>query len=87
MKQWYTYMVRCSKGALYTGMTGDVDARVKRHNTGRGARCLKALGIPVTLTYVEQCGSLKEAMRRERTIKRMSKIEKESLATHWRAIC
>ena len=80
-KQWCVYMVRCAKGALYTGMTGDVAARVRRHNSGRGARCLKALGLPVTLVYTEGCPTRAAAMKRERQLKRLTKREKEQLVT------
>ena len=34
----YTYMVRCADGTLYTGWTLDVDKRVAAHNAGRGAK-------------------------------------------------
>lgn len=79
MKQWYVYMLRCAKGALYTGMTDDVRRRVAEHNAGRGAKCLKALGLPATLVYVDTVPSKSAALRRERAVKRLRKDAKEEL--------
>jgi putative endonuclease len=35
---WGVYIVRCADGTLYCGATNDVEARVKKHNSGKGAR-------------------------------------------------
>ena len=32
----YVYILRCADGALYVGSTTDLDARLTRHNQGRG---------------------------------------------------
>jgi len=77
--KWYVYMLRCAKGALYTGMTNDVNRRVSEHNSGKGAKCLKALGLPVRVAYVEECMSKRSALEREREIKTLTKVEKERL--------
>ena len=42
MAGWYVYIVRCSDGSLYTGITKDVEARVSMHNAGRGAKYTRA---------------------------------------------
>lgn len=81
MKQWCVYVVRCTRGALYTGMTNDVTRRVAMHNAGKGARSVKALGLPVKLKYVELCESKSAALKREHAIKRLTKIDKERLVT------
>ncbi|MFR6474316.1 MAG: GIY-YIG nuclease family protein [Faecalibacterium sp.] len=33
----YVYMVRCAGGQLYTGWTNDPEARLKAHQSGKGA--------------------------------------------------
>ena len=36
---WFVYMVRCSDGTLYTGITNDLEKRIRAHNSGKdGAR-------------------------------------------------
>ena len=78
-KTWYVYMVRCKNNALYTGIAIDVKARVKTHNDGKGAKSVKALGLPVKLVYKEKVGTCREALKRECAIKKMKKKDKEKL--------
>jgi putative endonuclease len=79
MKRWYVYMVRCARGALYTGMSDDVTRRVATHNAGKGAKSVKALGLPVTLAYSEECVSRSAALKREHAIKKLPKESKEKM--------
>lgn len=81
MKPWYVYMVRCAKGALYTGMTDDVPRRVAAHNAGKGAKSVKALGLPTALVYTERCRNKSAALKREHAIKKMSKDVKEMMVS------
>ena len=37
MKGWLVYMIHCSDGALYTGITNDLEKRFQQHLEGRGA--------------------------------------------------
>jgi len=75
---YYTYMVCCCDGTLYTGWTANPERRLKEHNTGRGARYTRSRR-PVRLVYLEKHVSCAEAMRRERTIKGMSRAAKLNL--------
>lgn len=74
----FVYLVLCSDGTLYTGWTVDVQARVKTHNAGRGAKYTQARR-PVTLVYSEELPTRAEAMRREREIKRWPRARKQAL--------
>jgi putative endonuclease len=70
--------VRCADGTLYAGSTTDVRARVRVHNSGRGAR-YTAGRRPVEVVYREVCGSRSAALRREHALKRLTRTEKEAL--------
>lgn len=35
---WYLYVLRCSDGTFYTGISNNVQARVAKHNAGKGAK-------------------------------------------------
>ncbi len=74
----YTYMVRCSDGTLYTGYTNDLEKRVETHNLGKGARYTRSR-LPVELVYHEEFATKEEAMSREWHIKRLTRTEKERL--------
>jgi putative endonuclease len=76
---WYLYLVRCSDGSIYTGISNDVEARVKEHNHGTGAK-YTALKRPVTLIYQEKHPNQSSARRREEQIKRWGRKKKENLA-------
>jgi len=78
-KKYFVYMVRCKNNSLYTGFSTDVEARVKTHNSGKGARAVKMMGLPVELVYQEECNDLSSALIRENEIKRMTKKKKEQL--------
>lgn len=77
MSVWYLYMVRCTSGALYTGISVNVEDRVAQHNAGTGAKSVKALGLPVKLVYQKKIGSYSDALKEEHRIKKLSKKEKE----------
>jgi putative endonuclease len=74
----YTYIARCNDNSLYTGYCKDINSREKKHNLGKGAKYTKQRR-PIKIIYSEEFKSKVEAMRREREIKKFSKINKEKL--------
>jgi putative endonuclease len=71
----YVYLLRCGDGTLYCGWTTDLDARLKAHNSGKGAKYTRSR-LPVELVYREIFESKEEAMSREWHRKRMTRQEK-----------
>ena len=76
---WSMYIVQCSKGAYYIGISNDVPKRIQKHNTGKGAKCMIMLGTPVVLMYVEEVGTYSQALKRERQVKKYTRKKKEEL--------
>lgn len=80
----YVYILECydSKGKMtyYTGSTNNVERRLREHRSGRGARYTRMRKNDLTLVYLEQYETLKEARKREAEIKKMSHAEKDDLA-------
>lgn len=74
----YVYILRCQNDCYYTGWTTDLQKRLKKHNSGTGAKYTRAFG-PCELVYFESYEDKTEAMKREAQIKQMSRSEKESL--------
>ena len=73
---WHVYMVRCSDGTLYTGITKDLDKRVKAHNSAKnGARYTRSRR-PVKLVYAEQAESKSAAARLEYQIRKQPRSKK-----------
>lgn len=81
VKQWFIYMIRCSDMTLYTGITTDIERRVREHNHSDrlGAKYSK-LRRPVYLVYREETENRSSALKREHHIKKMPKKMKEKLA-------
>lgn len=77
-KQWVLYILECRDGTLYTGITDDLERRIKAHNSGKGAKYTRGRG-PLILRYQEPCPDKSSALRREREIKALSRKEKLAL--------
>jgi len=75
MSKWQLYIVECNDGSLYTGITTDLDKRIKRHNEGRATKYTRGRK-PVRLAYSENLASESYARRKEATIKRLSRKNK-----------
>ncbi len=73
------YIVRCGDGTLYTGITTDVERRVREHESGkRGARYLRGKG-PLRLEFSAPLGSRGKAQQYEYHVKRLEREQKEAL--------
>ena len=75
---WNIYILECCDGSYYTGMTSNLEFRLRYHNEGKACRYTRTRR-PVRLRYIEDCGERFQAMKREREIKKYSRFEKEHL--------
>lgn len=75
-KRWHVYILRCRDGSLYTGITTDVNARIEKHNAGKGAAYTRSRK-PVTLAWCKPSKTESAARKREAKIKSWTKTEKE----------
>ncbi len=74
----HVYILECGDGTYYTGSAKDLNQRLNKHGSGRGAR-YTAGRLPVRLVYSEPFESMSEAQKREWAIKRMTRAGKEAL--------
>ena len=77
-EQWFLYILRCHNGSLYTGVTNNLERRIKMHQEGKAAKYTRTRR-PIELVYSESCLGRKEALVRECQIKEYSKKKKEEL--------
>jgi putative endonuclease len=76
-------MLRCSDGTLYTGIAIDLDKRLNEHNSSeKGAKYTKARR-PVKMVYSELSKNKSAALKREIAIKKMTKLQKESIVANY----
>jgi len=80
-KPWWVYIIETENRRLYTGISTDVDRRLRDHLSGKGARCLRGAS-QLTLMWQVELGSHSEALRVERRIKSLSaRAKRELMAT------
>ncbi len=75
-KRWFLYVVQCSDGTLYTGVTTNIERRIREHNESpRGAKYTRGRR-PVTLVYSVSCKDQMHALREEYRFKSLPRKEK-----------
>lgn len=73
------YLLECSDGTYYTGVTTDMERRLEEHNSSRkGARYTRARR-PVRVVHTESYPSRSDAQKREYVLRTLSRAEKEKL--------
>lgn len=72
---YYVYMLGCGDGSVYTGITNDVEKRMKAHRCGEGAKYTRGRG-PFELFSLWEIKTKSQACRVEYFIKKHSKKKK-----------
>ena len=78
MSSWHVYIIECKDRSLYTGITNDLPARIKKHKEGLGAKYTRSRGVK-KLVHKENFKTRSAAARREAKIKRLTRTEKIEL--------
>lgn len=78
MCQWTVYILKCGDGSFYTGISNDLAKRLLDHEAGTGAKYTRGRG-PFVVVYTEPHEGRSEASKREFLIKKLTRLEKESL--------
>lgn len=76
--KWVVYIVECSDGTLYTGITNDLYKRIEKHNNGTGAKYTRGRS-PVHLKWFYKAENKSEASKIEYLIKKFSRLKKIKL--------
>ena len=79
MKSYFVYIVRCSDGSYYTGITNDCQRRVHEHNNNEDKKAYTFKRRPVELVYSSEFGDVLEAISWEKIVKRWSRKKKEAM--------
>ncbi len=66
---WRVYLLRCADNSMYCGITNDVEARISKHNAGKGAKYTRSRR-PVQLIAASLGLSKSDALKLEHAIKR-----------------
>jgi putative endonuclease len=79
---WIVYLLECSDGSYYTGITKDLKDRLERHSTGRDTKYTKAR-LPIKLVYKMSVRNESEAKQREDWLKHQTQIVKKQMIEEW----
>ena len=76
--RWFVYILQASDKSLYTGIARNVEARLRKHLSGKGSRYLRGRS-PLKVLYKEARLGRASASRREAEIKNLTREEKMRL--------
>lgn len=78
-KTYWVYILRCSNQSYYTGYTDNLEKRFQEHLAGKGSKYTRSFK-PLSIAQSWEIKADKSiAMRIERYIKKLSKVQKEHL--------
>ncbi len=80
MKFYYVYILLCSDGLTYTGITNDVARRFDEHQQGLNNSCFTYKRRPVKLIFHQEFNDVEQAIYFEKKIKKWSSKKKLALA-------
>lgn len=77
-RDWLLYILECTGGRLYTGITVNLEARFRAHLAGKGAKFTRSYK-PQRVVLVRRFSSRAEAQREEYALKQLSAAAKRNL--------
>ena len=80
MKHYYVYILQCSDGLIYTGMTNNISGRIDEHQRGLNKSCFTYKRRPVKFLFHQEFNDVEQAIFFEKRIKNWSGRKKLALA-------
>jgi len=78
ISSWYLYVLECADGSFYTGITTNLERRVKTHNSGKASKYTRSR-LPVCLRSQISVGIDRgRALSLEYSFKKLKRKEKEN---------
>jgi len=75
----HVYIVKCSDGLFYTGVTNNLNRRIIEHNAGEDPRAFTYRRRPLKLVFSESFSDPIRAFQLEKQIKGWSRRKKQAL--------
>ena len=73
------YVLKCSDGSYYTGVTSDLEKRLKQHEEGAFPYCYTFDKRPIQLMFYREFDDNMKAIGFEKQVKGWSRAKKEAL--------
>ena len=79
MQLYFVYILKCSDGSYYTGITSDLERRVNEHNEGEDKKAYTFRKRPVELVFHTEFNDVNQAIAFEKQVKGWSRKKKEAI--------
>ncbi len=79
MKHYHVYILLCSDGTYYTGMTSNLEQRMQQHNEGHFPKAYTARRRPLQLQFLATFSYVYDAIEFEKKLKGWSGQKKRAL--------
>ena len=83
---WSIYMIECADDTIYTGVSINIERRLKKHLSGKGAKYLRpACRQPFKFVVSVTCDSKSTALKTELKVKDLTHGQKLELMAMWKS--
>ncbi|MFH7013017.1 GIY-YIG nuclease family protein [Flavobacterium sp. FlaQc-52] len=79
MKFYYVYILKCSDDSYYTGITNNMDRRLKEHKSGLHKESYTYDKRPLELVFCTDFNDVNQAISFEKQVKGWSRKKKEAI--------
>ena len=79
MRRFSVYILRCSDGSFYTGVTSNLALRYQQHMSGTAGTGYMAKRLPVELVFSQEFATAHAAIAAEKKIKGWRREKKQAL--------
>lgn len=76
MREYYVYLLECSDGSFYTGVTNNLTRRIAEHQQGSDQGCYTYTRRPITLKHFVTFNYINDAISFEKKLKKWSRAKK-----------
>ena len=79
MKLSFVYILKCSDGSYYTGITSNLEKRIFEHTIGKDKESYTYNRRPIKLVFYAEFTDINLAIQSEKQIKKWSRAKKDAL--------
>ena len=76
MKLYYVYLLKCVDDSIYTGITNDINRRLREHRLGLNLECYTFRRRPLHFIFHQEFIQFEQAEQFEKKIKKWSRSKK-----------
>jgi putative endonuclease len=75
----FVYILKCSDGSYYTGITNNIELRIEQHNEGMDIKAYTYSRRPVELVFANEFKYIDKAIAFEKQVKGWGRKKKEAI--------